>query len=99
MPQQLINLVTTHQSISTELALTDDDIMPSSPWLAGYYAEEAGPACAPVWSTLQSTVSEAPSAGRRFPAGVSSSPSPVCFGNYILPNSPPPPPHAQSWIP
>ena len=46
MPQQLINLVTTHQSISTELALTDDDIMPSSPWLAGYYAEEAGPACA-----------------------------------------------------
>ena len=85
MPQQLINLVTTHRSIRTELALTDDDITPSRPWLVGYYAEEAGPACAPAWSALQSTVSEAPSAGRRFLAGVSSSSGPVCFGNYILP--------------
>lgn len=63
MPQQLINLVTTHRSISTELALTDDDITPSRLWLVGYYAEEAGPACAPAWSALQSTVSEAASAG------------------------------------
>lgn len=38
MPQQLINFVTTHQSISTELTLTDDDIMPLRQ-LMGYHAE------------------------------------------------------------
>lgn len=96
MPQQLINLVTTHRSISTELALTDDDITPSRPWLVGYYAEEAGPACAPAWSALQSTVSEGPSAGED--SRLECHPHPAVFAlaiTFFLSNStptPPPPP-------
>ena len=43
MPQQLINFVKTHRSISTEPELTDDDITAPRP-LLGYSAEEAGPA-------------------------------------------------------